>query len=110
MQKWRKTLIAGLVAGSAALAALPAAAGTYSPWVDHRQAVQEQKLYNGLVSGRLTAAEYNRLALRQAQVQAVEAAMKADGHFTHGERVRLHKMLNHNGAKIYRAKHNARRQ
>jgi len=108
MQKWRNTLIAGMVAGSVALAGVPAAAGTYSPWIDHRQAVQEQKLYNGLASGRLTAAEYNRLALREARVQAVEAAMKADGRFTHGERVRLHKMLDHNAAKIYRAKHNAR--
>jgi len=108
MNNWKNVAIVGLVAGSLALGSLPALAGTGSPGIDRREARQQQRIYNGVNSGRLTPQEFNRLEARQAGVRAAEARMKADGVFTKGERLRVNHMLTKSSRQVYRAKHNNR--
>jgi hypothetical protein len=108
MNNWQKVAIVGLVAGSLALGSFPALAGTDSPRIDQRQANQQQRIYNGVDSGRLTPQEFNRVEARQANIRAAEARMKADGRFTKGERLRVNSMLTKSSRQVYRAKHNNR--
>jgi len=71
MQKWSKTLMAGLIAGSLLLGSLPALGqSTYAPRIDAREQRQQQRIQQGIQSGRLTPGEANRLEARFLVAQA----------------------------------------
>jgi hypothetical protein len=100
--------VAGLVAGSLTLGSFPAWAGTNSPGIDRREYNQQNRLYQGVDSGRVTPRENFLLQREQARINAAEARMKADGQLTRRERARLHSRLDASRRHIYRAKHNGR--
>ena len=93
-----------------ALAAAPAWAqsSTDTPRIDKREAIQADRIEQGMNSGALTPGETARVDRGQARIQAGEAAAKADGKVTKRERIALTRAQNHQSRKIYRLKHNAR--
>ena len=79
-------------------------AGT--PWINARQNAQSHRIYNGVVSGRLTYGETQKLAQGQAHVQNLENQAKADGVVTPLERARIHTAQTVQSARIFVKKHN----
>jgi chorismate mutase len=108
MKMWQKMAVAGIVASSLALWTLPALAQTNSPWIDQREANQQNRINQGANSGQINPQEYKRLENRQNRINAAEARMKSDGHYTCQERARTRTMLNRSSRQVYRAKHNNR--
>ncbi len=83
MQKWSKTLMAGVIAGSLLLGSLPALAqSTYDPKIDAREQRQQERIQQGVQSGQLTSREANHLEAQQGRIQAREDRMKANGNLT----------------------------
>jgi len=83
----------------------PAAA----PGVDKRQALQQQRIDQGVKSGGLTAKEAARMERDQQRIQKMEDKAKADGKVTPKERARLEKAQNVESKKIAREKHDRQR-
>jgi hypothetical protein len=109
MQKWSRTMLAGVLAGSLLLGSLPALAqSTYDPDIQAREQRQQQRIQQGLRSGQLTPKEANRLEAEQRWIKATEARMKADGNLTRAERAKLTRMQNRASRNICRKKHNHR--
>lgn len=106
MNCWRKMAVAGLVAGTLTLTGLPVTADTQSPAIDWREARQQNRIYQGVISGQITPKEFRRLENEQARIRAAETRMKADGRYTRRERYRTHQMLDRSSRHIYWAKHN----
>lgn len=76
-----------------------------TPRVDQRQAIQAQRIDQGVASGSLTQREANRLDRGQQRVNNMEYRAKADGVVTRGERARLHQAQDRQSARIYNQKH-----
>lgn len=109
MQKWSKTVMAGVLAGSLLLGNLPALAqSTNDPGIQAREQKQQQRIQQGVQSGQLTSKEANKLEAQQNRIKATEDRMKADGNLTRAERAKLTRMQNRASRNIYRKKHNAR--
>ena len=104
-----KTLIlaaAALIGSTTAIAAAPAAAQ-----VNQRQWNQQQRIYHGARSGRLTSREYYRLQRQQRRIARYEARSRWDGGgLSRHERVRLSRMQNRANRNIYRQKHDWQRR
>ncbi|MGJ5182171.1 hypothetical protein ACQR16_36190 [Bradyrhizobium oligotrophicum] len=79
-------------------------AGT--PLIDARQNAQSHRIYNGIVSGRLTYPETQQLVRGQIHVQKLENQAKADGVVTPFERARINVAQSVQGARIFWKKHN----
>jgi hypothetical protein len=109
MNTWTKGIVAGLVAGVVSLGSLPAAAGPYGSNLNRVEIEQEQRIHQGLHSGRLTYGEFRRLENQQARIRATEARMRADGRLTRGEKTQLAQMQAQADQNIYRYKHNSYR-
>jgi hypothetical protein len=109
MKTWTKGIVAGLVAGLVTLGSLPAVAGPYNSTINRVEADQEQRIHQGLYSGRLTPGEFRRLENQQARIRATEAQMRADGRLTRGEKTQLAQMQARADRNIYRYKHNTYR-
>jgi hypothetical protein len=73
-----------------------------------RQARQQQRIANGVASGRLTPAETARLERQQARVDQAQSKAVADGKVTPGERERIDEKQDRASRKIHHKKHNAR--
>ncbi len=102
----RKPVAAALL--TLAFIAVPALAqSTDTPRIDKREAIQSDRIEQGMNSGALTPAETARLDRGQAHVQAAEAAAKSDGTVNRHERIALTRAQNHQSRRIYRLKHNA---
>ncbi|EIC29386.1 MULTISPECIES: hypothetical protein [Methylomicrobium] len=107
-----KPLTALILAGFLLVTAvLPAGyAGTDTLRVDRRQEKQQQRIEQGVSSGRLTSKEVQRLQAQQEKIRRMEDKAKADGVLTRKEQVRLNRRQNQASQNIYRKKHNLRRQ
>lgn len=77
--------------------------------IDQRQENQQERIDQGVESGRLTEREANRLENQQTRLANHEEAAKADGVVTPGERARLTHHQNKANRTISRKKHNLRR-
>jgi hypothetical protein len=108
MKMWQRMAVAGIVAGSLALGSLPALAQAGTPWIDQREANQQNRINQGVNSGQLNQTEYNHLGNRENRINAAEAQMKSDGHYTPAERARTRRMLKRSNRMVYRDKHNYR--
>lgn len=98
-----------VVAAATFAIASPAFAGPNdTPGIDKREAVQQQRIEQGVKSGALTGNEAARLEQGQARVEKMEARAKSDGRVTRQERQRIHKAQDHQSKHIHRAKHNRR--
>ncbi len=93
--------IAVTVAGSAS-----AQPGTQR--VERREWRQHQRIQRGVASGQLTARETVRLRQGQRHIRRMELRARADGRVGPRERVRLHRALDRQSARIWRLKHNGR--
>jgi hypothetical protein len=97
-------------AQSAAVAA-PAPAPTpmqrHAATINQRRAYQQQRIGQGIRSGRLNARQGVRLERREASIGRQERHMRAadGGPLTHFDRARLNHRLNRTSRAIYRAKH-----
>ncbi|HQQ63466.1 MAG TPA: hypothetical protein PLF22_07825 [Pseudomonadales bacterium] len=99
----------GLLVISAAMAVPVMADATSTPGIDKREAVQSQRIEQGEASGQLTGKEATNLEKREVKLNTDEAAAKADGVVTKGERAHLQHEANRDSRKIARKKHNARK-
>ena len=107
MKIWTKSIMTGLLTAAVIFSSLPAlAAGLYAPYVNRREAHLQQRLYQGLRTGRLTPGEVRRLEHQQGRIRMAEARMRADGHLDRYERARLHRMESHASRNLYRYNHN----
>ncbi len=82
---------------------------TATPVLDKKQAIQQQRIDQGIASGQLNKREARRLQARQNRLAAHEAAAKADGVVTPRERARLNREADRNSKAIYRQKHDAQK-
>lgn len=105
-----KKHIIAVVVLAMGLTGLADASPTDTPSLDQRQLRQEQRIEQGVQSGRLTEKEAARMDRQQDKVQAVEDKAKSDGVVTKRERARLHKAQDKASRSIYRQKHDRQRQ
>lgn len=73
-----------------------------------RNVNQQQRIANGVSNGSLTNHEVGSLERGQAHVDRKEANAAANGHVGAGEQRRIQRSENHQSARVYRKKHNAR--
>jgi hypothetical protein len=76
--------------------------------LDRRAARQELRIRQGVQSGQLTRRETVRLRQGQRHIRRMELRARADGRVGPRERVRLHRALDRQSARIWRLKHNGR--
>lgn len=100
----QRVILASAIALFSSLS-LPALAQTATPGIDQRQAVQQQRIDQGVASGALTSREATRLDRGQTRVEAMENRAKADGVVTHRERARIHHAQDVESRHIAREKH-----
>jgi hypothetical protein len=89
------------IAGVAAAQACPRQPGC-------RAMRQESRIRQGVRAGRLTRCETVRLRHGQRHIRRMELRARADGQVGPRERVRLHRALERQSARIWRLKHNGR--
>jgi hypothetical protein len=103
----RITMIVMAVAVAVSIAgvasAQPAAQG-----LDRREWRQHERIHQGVMSGQLTPCEARHLRMDQRHIRCMERYSRADGRIGPRERVRLHRALDRQDARIYRLKHNGR--
>jgi len=95
-------LVSLAMAGAAFAQADPA-----TPRVDRREARQQQRIDQGVASGKLTPREAARMQAQQGRIEAAEARAKSDGVVTARERAGLAKRQNKASRNIRRNKHDA---
>ena len=80
--------------------------------INQRKENQQDRIAQGVKSGQLTAGETSRLEHQEAAINHEERAMRAqdNGHLTKADRSLINKQQNQESKRIYRAKHNARKQ
>lgn len=93
------------VGATYAQAPAPTPAPLPKPGIDARQANQEQRISQGVQSGRLTEAEAARLQKGEARIDAAQARAAADGKVTKQEQRHLEKMTNREDHAVYKQKH-----
>ncbi|WP_086011714.1 MULTISPECIES: hypothetical protein [unclassified Sphingomonas] len=91
-------------------AALTLAGAAQAQSVNQRQGRQQERINQGVASGRLTAGEAVRDERQQGRINASEARMRANngGHLNGNQRARLESRQNRASAHIYNSKHNRR--
>lgn len=95
---------------TALTAALMLAGVAQAQSVNQRQGRQQERINQGVASGRLTAREAVRDERQQGRIDATEARMRANngGHLNGNQRARLEGRQDRASARIYRSKHNGR--
>ena len=101
-----KKMLIGLVA-AAGLGVLsgPATDAAADTRIDQRQYNQEQRIRQGLSSGRLTRDEYRALAREQRQIARMESRAMADGWLTGRERADIERAQDQANQNIRRFLH-----
>ena len=102
-----RRVILALAAAATVGAALPAEAQS----INQREHRQEQRIRQGVRSGRLTPAEARRLQYLEMRLRRTEARMRwrNGGRLSPRQRRRLQIMADRDRAAIYHLKHNGRR-
>ncbi len=80
--------------------------------INQRKENQQDRIGQGVKSGQLTAGETSHLEHQQAGINKEERGMRAqdNGHLTTQDRKTIHQQQNQESRRIYRDKHNARKQ
>ena len=102
-----------IIAPAATLAQAPATANTDThATINQRKENQQDRIAQGVKSGQLTAGETARLEHQEAGINKEEAGMRAqdNGHLTKQDRHILTHQQNQESRRIYRDKHNTRKQ
>ena len=101
-----KKLLIGLVAaGGLGILSAPATDAAVNTRIDQRQYNQEQRIRQGLSSGRLTRDEYRVLAREQRQIARMESRAMADGRLTNRERTEIERAQDQANRNIRRHLH-----
>ena len=89
-----------------------AASGFAKSEVNQRKENQQDRIAQGVKSGQLTAGETAHLEHQEAGINKEERGMRAqdNGKLTRQDRKTLNKQQNQESRRIYRDKHNARKQ
>ena len=103
----RITMIIMAVALTVSIAGV-AAAQTCPRQSGRRAARQELRIRQGVGAGQLTRRETHRLRHGQRHLRRMELHARADGRVGPRERVRLHRALERQSARIWRLRHNGR--
>ena len=85
-----------------------AQAGT--PVVDQRQANQEKRIDQGIVSGQLNQRDANRLNNQQEHINKTEDKAKSDGVVTKKERTKIAKSQDRASRRIAHQKHDSQQR
>ena len=108
---------AGSVFAQSPSVVTPAPATTPTPGkhdynINQRKQDQQSRIGQGVQSGQLTAGETSHLEHQEAGINKEERGMRAqdNGHLTKQDRSTLHQQQNQESRRIYRDKHNARKQ
>lgn len=91
----------------------PAAAPSHHDYdINQRKENQQDRIGQGVKSGQLTAGETSHLEKQESAINNEEHNMRAqdNGHLTRQDRKTLHRQQNQESRRIYRDKHNPRRQ
>ncbi len=106
MNLTKLALIATLSLTTAALTAQT------SQEINQRKENQQDRIAQGVKSGQLTAGETSHLERQEAGINHEEKAMRAqdDGHLTKADKSLINKQQNQESRRIYRDKHNGRKQ
>jgi hypothetical protein len=82
------------------------------PTINQRKENQQDRVAQGVKSGQLTAGETARLEHQEAGINKEERGMRAqdNGHLTAQDRKTLQRQQNVESRRIYKDKHNARKQ
>jgi hypothetical protein len=88
----------------------PSTPGQHDYNINQRKENQQDRIAQGVKSGRLTAGETARLEHQQAGINKEERGMRAqdNGHLTQADRKTLHQQQNQESRRIYRDKHNGK--
>jgi hypothetical protein len=97
------TLLLVLMMSAVPAPTLGASGSPSTPRIDHRQAVQQQRIDQGVASGELTGKETARLQAEQARIRRVE------GGLTRKERARIEHMQDEASTHISRQTHDRQR-
>ncbi|QYE33804.1 hypothetical protein KZX46_13280 [Polymorphobacter sp. PAMC 29334] len=91
-------------------AALALSGAVQAQSVNQREGRQQERIDQGVASGRLTAGEAVRDERQQGRIDATEARMRGnnDGHLNGKQRARLESRQNRASTHIYNSKHNGR--
>lgn len=103
------TLLLVLMMGAVPAPAFGASGSPSTPRIDHRQAVQQQRINQGAASGELTGKEAGRLQAEQARIRRVEDRALADGRLTRKEQARIEHMQDEASTHISRQTHDRQR-
>ena len=100
------------IAPIAALAQTSTTTATPPPTINQRKENQQDRIAQGVKSGQLTAGETSHLEHQEAGINREERGMRAqdNGHLTKADRSLINKQQNQESKRIYRDKHNARKQ
>jgi Spy/CpxP family protein refolding chaperone len=94
------------VAVLAACAVAGGASSSMAGTIDRREREQQERIWQGVRSGGLSASEMARLEAQEARIRAEEARYRrSGGRLTPRERRDLQRDLNQESRRIYRAKH-----
>jgi hypothetical protein len=82
--------------------------GSFAQEVKQRRENQQDRIANGIASGKLSASETARLEKGQAAINQETRTDRAlnGGHLTQGEKQQINRQQNRASGRIYRAKHN----
>jgi hypothetical protein len=105
-------LIASLTLAPAAIFAQTSTPGQHDYDINQRKENQQDRIGQGVKSGQLTAGETSRLEHQEAGLNKEERGMRAqdNGHLTKSDRATIHQQQNQESRRIYRDKHNSRKQ
>jgi hypothetical protein len=105
------TLMPAAIFAQATTTATPTP-GQHDYDINARKTDQQDRIAQGVKSGQLTAGETSHLEKQEAGINKEEAGMRAqdNGKLTKQDRQTIHKQQNQESRRIYRDKHNARKQ
>lgn len=80
--------------------------------INQRKENQQDRIGQGVKSGQLTAGETSHLEKQESAINHEERSMRAqdNGHLTKADRSLINKQQNQESKRIYRDKHNRRKQ
>lgn len=106
MKRWNELVVIAAAAAALAVGSVSAQAATSA--VERREAQQWERFREGVRSGRLNRAEARRILRGQRHMQRMESRFGRDGFYGARERMRMHRALDRESARIWRLKHNGR--
>ncbi|HTW62072.1 MAG TPA: hypothetical protein VMD55_09705 [Terracidiphilus sp.] len=107
MRKFSTIALAAILAAPVLLAAQTPTPGKHDWNINQRKGDQQQRIAQGVKSGKLTAGQTSRLEHQEAGINREERGMRAqdNGHLTAQDRATIHHQQNQESRRIYRDKH-----